>query len=73
MPIARSSAIFSQCKTPDIVVQHVNPYGHILSTRDAKALINEKTAQIFLDLCAEAKVPNWVIEIAPMDTIRLAA
>lgn len=61
-----------QAKKP-IELEHFNPWQQILDKRQAKAEIPEQSAKLFLDLCAEQKVPAWVVATVDVEKIRRAA
>lgn len=61
-----------QAKKP-IEPEHFNPWQQILDKRQAKAEIPEQAAKLFLDLCAEKKVPAWVVATVDIEKLRRAA
>lgn len=54
-------------------VEWINPFQGILAEQGAKESIDPAVARTFLALSSEGAVPGWVLEIADVEMLRLAA
>lgn len=54
-------------------VEWINPFQGILAEQGAKEAIDPAVARSFLQLSSEGAVPGWVLEIADVEQLRLAA
>lgn len=50
-----------------------NPWRRSLATEQALEIVDEVTAKTFLSLMQRGKVPTWVTQYVPMETIQLSA
>lgn len=51
----------------------INPFEQVLLERAAKSEVDPIAAKLFLQLCAEAKVPPWAVAAVDVEKLRLAA